>query len=157
MIVLRLTWLRSNSIVQKRGKLWKNWPKWVGVGRAPWPTLGNVYMALGDPLPPWGLGCLRRELVLRTPMRIVKATEMVRFLGITVKRLGPVSMLGQARYNNIWNVYGVGSPTVGPTSSVRLPPPPPFLERRGFKMRICPPYPQRVVKGDLMGRFIGIG
>ena len=27
--------------------------------------------------------------------------------------------------------------------------------RRG-KSRMCPPYPQRVVKGDEMGRFLGI-
>ena len=29
-------------------------------------------------------------------------------------------------------------------------------EDPGFKSRMCPPYPQRVVKGDLMGRFLGI-
>ena len=39
-----------------------------------------------------------------------------------IKKVGPVSVLGQARKGTLRNVYGVGSPTVGPTvsSSVRL-------------------------------------
>ena len=45
------------------------------------------------------------------------------FVGITVKdwlRVG-ASLLGRARLRTLRNVYGVGSPTVGPTSSsVRL-------------------------------------
>ena len=36
------------------------------------------------------------------------------------KKVGPVSVLGWARLRTLRNVYGVGSPTVGPTSSVRL-------------------------------------
>ena len=29
-------------------------------------------------------------------------------------------------------------------------------EGLGVKSRMCPPYPQRVVKGDLLGRCVGI-
>ena len=41
---------------------------------------------------------------------------MGRFLGITYKKGGPVSVLERARIRTLRNVYGDGSPTVGTTS-----------------------------------------
>ena len=34
--------------------------------------------------------------------------------------------------------------------------PPSIVKFTGLVIRRCPPYPQRVVKGDLIGRFFGI-
>ena len=43
---------------------------------------------------------------------------MGRFLGITVKKVDLVSVLGRARKRTVQNVNGVGSPSVGQTTSL---------------------------------------
>ena len=51
-----------------------------------------------------------------------KSIEFISFpcitsLELTYKKVGPVSVLGRARKKTLRNVYGVGSPSIGPTSS----------------------------------------
>ena len=66
-------------------------------------------------------GGLRRECVLRIPSVSLKATKLGGFSEEPCKKVGPVSVLGRARSKTLRNVFGVESPTVGPTSSsVRL-------------------------------------
>ena len=64
---------------------------------------------------------LRWEYVLCIPMGIVKGNWNGAVSWNDCKTGGPMSVLGQARWRTLWNVYGVGSRTVGSTSSsVRL-------------------------------------
>ena len=51
-----------------------------------------------------------------SPCAAYKANKMRQFLGITVKKGGPVSVLGLACERTLRNVYGVGGATVGPTA-----------------------------------------
>ena len=68
--------------------------------------------------PPWVPEGLRWEYVLHIPLRVVKGNGAVS--RYNHKKVSPVSVLGSEREWTLQNVYGVGSPTIGPTSSVRL-------------------------------------
>ena len=42
------------------------------------------------------------------------------YTSLLAEKSGPVSVLGRASLRTLRNVYGIGSPTVGSTSSIRL-------------------------------------
>ena len=79
-------------------------------------TIDPVFV-LGCPV---GTPGVKMRICPPYPQRVVKGDWNGVVYRNNHKKGDPVSMLRHARERTLRNVYGVGSPTVGPTSSVRL-------------------------------------